>query len=181
MNVNGRGPAGFVDGQGHVTLEEQDAVTLMRYEGNANIGGRIASVGQHLMDSSAKAIIKQSLSGLEAQIEARVAPQEAAEPPAPEAAPMPEPTAAPAPARAPEPPPLQYSASSPPPPPSQTEFALGVTRELLNDFLTDEQQKFAAAGLGALLVYLLWRITVNRLTEKTARRVVELLRAEQQS
>ena len=45
----------------------------MTYDSDAQVGGRIASVGQRLVDSSAKAIIKQSLDGLNATMKARLA------------------------------------------------------------------------------------------------------------
>jgi uncharacterized protein len=72
MNVNGKGPAGFVNGVGKVRLEEQDGGTLMHYDGDATVGGRIVSVGQRLLDSVAKSMIKQSLEGVNTHIKARI-------------------------------------------------------------------------------------------------------------
>ena len=46
LQVEGRGPAGFVNGSGTVRLEEEDGSTVMHYAGDAQVGGRIASVGQ---------------------------------------------------------------------------------------------------------------------------------------
>jgi carbon monoxide dehydrogenase subunit G len=43
----------------------------MEYDADAQVGGRIASVGQRLIDASAKAIIKESLEGLNANVKAR--------------------------------------------------------------------------------------------------------------
>jgi hypothetical protein len=57
----------------------------MTYEGDAQVGGRIASVGQRLLDSSSKAIIKQSLEGLNAQVVARSATAAGEAAPTPEA------------------------------------------------------------------------------------------------
>ncbi|MDQ3250132.1 MAG: carbon monoxide dehydrogenase subunit G [Chloroflexota bacterium] len=71
MQVDGKGAPGFVKGVGGVVLEAQDDKTLMRYDGDAQVGGRIASVGQRLVDSSAKSIIKQSLEGLNTYIKAK--------------------------------------------------------------------------------------------------------------
>ena len=45
--------------------------TLLEYDADAQVGGRIASVGQRLIDSSAKAIILESLEGLNANVKAR--------------------------------------------------------------------------------------------------------------
>ncbi len=47
--------------------------TLLRYSVDAKIGGRIATVGQRLLDSSSKVITRQALEGLEGQVGARIA------------------------------------------------------------------------------------------------------------
>ena len=47
-------------------LEAQGDSTVMHYSGDAQVGGRLASVGQRLMESSAQALIRQSLEALEA-------------------------------------------------------------------------------------------------------------------
>ena len=78
MQVDGKGASGFVKGVGAVVLEDQGDTTLMHYDGDAQVGGRIASVGQRLIDSSAKSIIKQSLEGLHQYIKAKNAVVEAA-------------------------------------------------------------------------------------------------------
>ncbi len=64
MSVEGKGAPGFVIANGRLELTGQNETTHMAYEGTAQIGGRIASVGQRLMDASAKSIIRQSLDGL---------------------------------------------------------------------------------------------------------------------
>jgi carbon monoxide dehydrogenase subunit G len=63
MKVDGRGTPGFVQATSSVALAAKDDKTEMTYEADARVGGRIASVGQRLIESSAKAIIKQSLEG----------------------------------------------------------------------------------------------------------------------
>jgi carbon monoxide dehydrogenase subunit G len=74
MTVDGRGAPGFVKAKAAVKLTpEGEAETTMAYDADAQVGGRIASVGQRLIDSSAKAIIKESLEGLHANIKARAA------------------------------------------------------------------------------------------------------------
>lgn len=74
MKVDGRGAPGFVKAEASVSLSRQDEKTKLSYQGDAQVGGRIASVGQRLLDSSAKAIIKQSLEGLNTTLKARNAP-----------------------------------------------------------------------------------------------------------
>ena len=71
MTVDGRGAPGFVKAKAAVKLTPAGEETTMEYDADAQVGGRIASVGQRLIDSSAKAIIKESLEGLNANVKAR--------------------------------------------------------------------------------------------------------------
>ena len=73
MKLDGQGAPGFVRATAKVTLAGDGDGTMMSYDGDAQVGGRIASVGQRLLDSSAKAVIKQSLEGLSGQVAARAA------------------------------------------------------------------------------------------------------------
>lgn len=150
MQVDGKGAPGFVKGVGAVKLEPQGGSTLMHYSGDAQVGGRIASVGQRLLDSSAKAITRQSLDSLNKQIQARHQASTASS----EQSSSPE-TASPGPTpSAPSP-----SASSVEAP-SQVEFGLGVARELLNDMISPERRMPLVVGLVVLLVlifaFILW-------------------------
>jgi uncharacterized protein len=148
--VDGKGAPGFVKATGNMKLEARDThQTYMQYSGNAQIGGRIASVGQRLMDSSARSIIRQSLEGLNEYLKVQAALQP--QPVAPEAvasapsAPAPSATAsagaAPAPVAA-------YK------PPSQMKVGLTVMRDVFNDFVPPSVQPFLAAGIIAVLVIL---------------------------
>ena len=56
-------------------LEARDQQTYMDYSGQAQVGGRIASVGQRLMDSAARSIIRQSLEALNEYLKIEVAKQ----------------------------------------------------------------------------------------------------------
>ena len=71
MTVDGRGQPGFVKANAAVKLTPVGEETTMEYDADAQVGGRIASVGQRLIDSSAKASIKESLEGLNANVKAR--------------------------------------------------------------------------------------------------------------
>ncbi len=71
MTVDGRGQPGFVKAKAAVWLTPEGPDTKMEYDADAQVGGRIASVGQRLIDSSARAIIKESLEGLNANVKAR--------------------------------------------------------------------------------------------------------------
>ena len=74
LKMDGKGAPGFVNGTGSIRLEEaDDGGTLLHYDIDARVGGRIAAVGQRLLDSSAKVLTRQGLQGLEKQLEARAA------------------------------------------------------------------------------------------------------------
>lgn len=80
MKVDGKGAPGFVKATGGIMLtDSEEAKTHMAYSGDAKIGGRIASVGQRLMDSSAKAIIGQSLDALNEYLKVEAAKQKVVE------------------------------------------------------------------------------------------------------
>lgn len=71
--VDGKGPAGHVSGEGSIRLETNGESTVMHYAGDAKIGGKIAAVGQRLLNVAAKQITKQALKKLSKQIETRLA------------------------------------------------------------------------------------------------------------
>ncbi|MEE8568626.1 MAG: carbon monoxide dehydrogenase subunit G, partial [Anaerolineales bacterium] len=59
LTVEGKGKPGFINGTGNVNLIDQgDSTTLMKYDGEIQIGGRLASVGQRLMDTTSKSMIR---------------------------------------------------------------------------------------------------------------------------
>jgi len=73
LSVEGRGGPGFVKGTGHVQLIDQgNGTTLMKYEGEVQIGGKLASVGQRLLDTVSKSMIRQGLEALNQALQARV-------------------------------------------------------------------------------------------------------------
>lgn len=111
MQVNGRGAQGFVKATAKLNLQEDGQRTQLSYDSDAQVGGRIASVGQRLVDSSAKAVIKQSLDGLNGMLAARLAVPESGEA-----------GADPVPPVAPQ-------------PPSQAEFAATIAKEVAKDLI----------------------------------------------
>ncbi|MCI0395189.1 MAG: carbon monoxide dehydrogenase subunit G [Chloroflexi bacterium] len=146
LQVDGSGAPGFVKGTGDLRLEEQDGATVMHYSGDAQVGGRLASVGQRLMDTSAQALIRQSLEALEAQIAARQQAQKTGEP------------------------------AELPAAPSQTQFALGVARKVLDERLSPEQRpELVRMGLIVLAGLLLLRALSNWWIDRIARRVAKIL------
>ena len=156
--MNGRGPSGIVEGEGDIFLQDAGNGTEFTYTGQGQISGRMASVGQRVMTSSARAVVKQSLENLDKQVQARVRPQ-----PAPEA-----------PARIAEADAVSAK-EAPPEAPSQAEFMRGVAENMLEEFLPDPAQRKAAGGLlvGALLL-----LVFNWFANLVARRVVEMMKEE---
>jgi carbon monoxide dehydrogenase subunit G len=71
MTVDGRGAPGFVKAVATVKLAAEGESTRVSYDTDAQIGGKIASVGQRLIDASARAIVAQSLEGLHTNIKLR--------------------------------------------------------------------------------------------------------------
>src|SRR5262245_58865413 len=53
MVVDGRGAPGFVKANAKVRLESEGEGTRIRYDADAQVGGKIASVGQRLIEASA--------------------------------------------------------------------------------------------------------------------------------
>jgi|CXWL01.1.fsa_nt_gi carbon monoxide dehydrogenase subunit G len=73
MKLDGAGPAGFMNGEGAISIASDGEKTILTYDIDAKVGGRVAGVGQRLLDSSARVITKQGLEGLERQLAAIMA------------------------------------------------------------------------------------------------------------
>ena len=72
LTVEGKGKIGFLKGLGDVVLSSQgEDSTLMKYSGEVQIGGRVASVGQRLFDTVSKSMIKQGLDKLNEALQDR--------------------------------------------------------------------------------------------------------------
>lgn len=171
MKVSGQGSPGFLNGEGNVRLEGNGAETLMHYTGDVQVGGKIAGVGQRLIDSTAKSIIRQGLVALDAQIVARAEQAAAAAAVAPVVAATTEAVAASeavattpaivAVAPVPAPPPVAAPKAAPAGPSAAkiaTEVAKDVTRDLISDVVPLHQQEKAlwfAYGAVAMLVLVL--------------------------
>jgi uncharacterized protein len=176
MSVDGKGAPGFVKATGGLRLEARGEQTFMTYTGQAQIGGRIASVGQRLLDSSARSIIRQSLEALNEYLKVEVAKQQAAlataelaqvsgagaAPAGQTAIPMSSESAgsrsSPAvlspsmPSAAPIPPVPSYK------PPSQTSLGLQVARDVIGDFIPVKYQPWVFGAIIVLIVLIVWLI-----------------------
>lgn len=151
MILNGSGPAGVVRGEGNITLEATPDTTRLLYEGTAQVSGRIASVGQRVMESSAKSIVKQSLQNMDKHIQARLESEK---------------------------PSSEFSATTPAAvapvdAPSQTEFMFKVARDVLDDLDPDAgwRKVLIGAGMAVLIIGL-----INGFANLVARRTAKILR-----
>jgi uncharacterized protein len=59
LTVEGTGKIGFMKGEGLLTLREAGEGTEVSYEGDVQVGGTIAAVGQRLIDATARMMIKR--------------------------------------------------------------------------------------------------------------------------
>lgn len=144
MKVDGQGAPGYLAGEGVLALEDAaEGGTLLRYAGDVQVGGRIAGVGQRLVESTARSMTRQGLAALDQMIQARSGP------PAASAAVASAAVASAAPAGAPG------KAPHPAPPPSAAgmavQVATDVARDLAADYIPpDKQARVLWFGLGAL-------------------------------
>ena len=73
MQIDGKGAVGFTRGTAHVELTEQpDGGTLMSYTSDVQVGGKIASVGQRLIESVGKMMMRQALDALARELRVRL-------------------------------------------------------------------------------------------------------------
>ena len=124
LRVRGKGAPGFVDGKGQLRLEDAGEKTVLHYQVDAKVGGRIASVGQRLLDSSSKVITRQALEGLDQHVKALVGGGGDGEAPAEVEA------------------------------PSQAKFAAGFAKGMLDELVPPERRPmaFGIAAVVALLI-----------------------------
>jgi uncharacterized protein len=59
LDVDGTGKIGFVKGGGLLTLTPEGEATTVNYDGDVQVGGTIAAVGQRLIDTTARMMIKK--------------------------------------------------------------------------------------------------------------------------
>lgn len=139
IDIDGKGAAGFINGGGDARLDVIDDNTVLTYSGEAQVGGRIASVGQRLVETSAKSIVRQALESLDRNIQARMEPE-------PEVVVG---VAAPAPQIA--------------PPPSQMELAVGVTKDLYDEFVPEDRRPMVMGAISALAILVAFLIIAKLL------------------
>ena len=73
MQIDGKGGVGFTKGTATIALDEQPGpVTVMTYTSDVQIGGKIAAVGQRLLESVGKMMTKQALEALNRELKIRL-------------------------------------------------------------------------------------------------------------
>lgn len=150
IQVDGKGSTGFVKATGKMRLEARDQQTFMEYSGQAQVGGRIASVGQRLIDSAARSIIRQSLEALNAYLKIEAAKQ----------APLPPPVITTDTTNSVSSPATTTVSTTPTSvptykPPSQTALAFNVARDVLNDIIPARYQPWLLVVVIVVIVILL--------------------------
>ncbi len=128
MDVDGRGAAGFIRGGGDAVLEEVDGKTVLTYAGSAQVGGRIANVGQRLLETTAKSITRQGLESLDRLVQAQLHPPQKGEVTTE---------------------PVEYA------PPSEMQVAMGVAKDVLDEYIPPERRPLVMGAMAALIALLL--------------------------
>ena len=70
--VDGKGTQGFMKGSGDLDLQSQNGGTVIKYTGEVQVGGTIASVGQRMIQGTAKMMAAQFFTALEAEAKTAV-------------------------------------------------------------------------------------------------------------
>jgi carbon monoxide dehydrogenase subunit G len=72
MQIDGRGRFGFTRGSAAVRLSAEGSATTMHYQADMMVGGKIAAVGQRLLDSVSRMMLKQGLESMSAELDRRL-------------------------------------------------------------------------------------------------------------
>ena len=73
MDIDAKGGVGFARGSATVDLQPApESGTLMTYTSDISVGGRIAAVGQRLIESVTKMMLKQAFDALNAELKTRI-------------------------------------------------------------------------------------------------------------
>ena len=75
------GPAGMASGGATVKLESNEGGTLLSYDVDANVGGKIAQLGSRLIDATAAQMAEKFFTSFATEVEGPVAAEGAAVPP----------------------------------------------------------------------------------------------------
>lgn len=73
MIVDANGKFGFTRGKARVSLVDEEGGTRMNYQADLKIGGKIASVGQRLLDVVSRSMLRKGLEDLGSEVQRRLA------------------------------------------------------------------------------------------------------------
>ena len=79
LSVEGAFSGGFVRGTGDITLEEEGGKTTVKYSGDGQVGGPLASVGQRLIVPAAKMLAGQFFRCMEGRVKSAAQATQATE------------------------------------------------------------------------------------------------------
>ena len=83
MQIDGKGGVGHTRGTAVIDLAPAEGGTEMRYSANVQVGGTIAAVGQRMLESVGRSMMKQALESLDRELKVRLAGGERRMKPAP--------------------------------------------------------------------------------------------------
>lgn len=73
LNVMGQGAGSFVSSDVQIELiDHDDNVTRLLYRGKTSVGGRLAAIGQRLIETAAKNLVKKGFDDLRKRVEVEV-------------------------------------------------------------------------------------------------------------
>ncbi len=72
LKMEGRGIPGFVKGEGRVALHAKGKQTELHYDGEAQVGGMIAGVGQRMIEAAARKIVAQFFEKFSSELSKKV-------------------------------------------------------------------------------------------------------------
>ena len=72
MQIDSKGKFGFTRGLARVELDPEANSTVMRYSADLQVGGKIAALGQRLLESVSKLMLRQGLEALNQELQARL-------------------------------------------------------------------------------------------------------------
>jgi carbon monoxide dehydrogenase subunit G len=72
MQIDGKGSFGVTRGKAAVSLTPDGDGTVMHYQADLAVGGKIAAVGQRLLDSVSKMLLRQGLEAMTRELTTRL-------------------------------------------------------------------------------------------------------------
>lgn len=140
---NGNGAPGSVSGTGLIELVDEGDSCTVQYRSEAQVGGQLADIGERLLETSARAIVRQSLEALERQVNIKMHPE------------------------------MDWDEDEETAvyPPTQPAFAAGVAKNMLIEIIPSEQKKRVkvAGAVTVVLLLLAMFLFIIRLSSKARR------------